>query len=344
MKRKTNCARRSSAPAWLVLAAAVLLFAPVNKVTAEGADGSLNPFLVFERLIDPERPMPAMPIRLPLATTSQDIEIVVRPGNNPAVFFISPTGTNVQAAKIVFVESMAPAFLNKLTFVLVAAGSDAARILYPGNVTKPVYVFVDPKTGIKNAVVLDEAKQEEVTQKKLESVIEEKFGTQPDPWRPVELTASNVIQVVFNSPPVSQQPTANWMSIIYYPARPQEWAATTYRLRAMLFMESLYFAGRIRKTFMAEGPAYTKLLGEPAPNEPELLVVVPQGQGQTVKWTKYTPGRDGPPLDKMTHYDYVAWLQWLGVAGPVPDELTIEVFQEEARRQRALQQVLTSPR
>jgi hypothetical protein len=294
----------------------------------------------------PDHPLPIMPVAVPLAVSDQDVDKLLAPGNRPSVFQISRAdGPDADPVKVLFFQEMAIEYLNAVNFRKVAFGSPAATHLYH-DLTKPVYIIVDPaKQGADRAVVFDEGGLYEeavkshgpqvessvwsVTQKTLEGVIYEKLRVSPKMLTPFPLTTDNAQRVVFDTQPVSQEPTAKWVSVYFYPDAPK-WAAEVNRIRVMLFMESFFFPGRMREldcNLTSQGSVYQTLLQKTPPDAPELWVINPdKHQG-----VKYMPGQDGPPLAELTHAAYVQWLAKNGVPAPPSMALNSEAVAQELR-------------
>jgi hypothetical protein len=307
----------------------------------------------------PDHPLPIMPVAVPQAVTAQDIDNLLAATNRPAVFMISnATGPEADPIKVLFFQEMVIEYMNTVNFRKIAAGSPAALYLHGSTVvTKPVYIIADPsKTGIDRFLQLDEARYFDdtkrrsgeqgaadqlnwaVTQRTLEGGIYQKLGISPNAYAPYSLTAENHQKIVFETQPLSREPTAKWVSVLFYPSDPKL-AGAINRIRIMLWMESFFFPGRIREmdgNLTTQGGVYRALLNREAPAEPELWLINPdKGQG-----VKYTSGQDGPPLAELTHETYVAWLVRNGIPAQPPIALNSEAIAQELLKLKAQQEAI----
>jgi hypothetical protein len=106
-----------------------------------------------------DHPLPILPVIVGQVDSRAQVEALIAPGQRPIIFQISnANGPDFNLAKAWMFSEMALEYPNAVNFVKAPAGSEAAKALYPHDVTKPVYFTVDPAKGPSQVpMFIDEA-------------------------------------------------------------------------------------------------------------------------------------------------------------------------------------------
>jgi hypothetical protein len=95
-----------------------------------------------------DHPLPVVPVVVGKVDTRAQVEALIAPGQRPIIFQIAnASGPYFSLAKVWMFSEIALEYPNIVAFAKVPAGSEAAKALYPHEVTKPVYMTVDPAKG-----------------------------------------------------------------------------------------------------------------------------------------------------------------------------------------------------
>jgi hypothetical protein len=293
-------------------------FAAPQVIFTAWADERLTPVFYAEvtsLLNSKDHPLPLMPIVVGQVDTREQVQALIAPGQRPTIFQIShEDGPYVAFAKVWMFSELALEYPNVVNFVKVPAGSEAARALYPQDVTKPVYVTVDPAKGpMQIPKFIDEgqlAPDLVVNQVGTEALIVKGLGIQPALFATYPLTVENEHQLIYEFKPASPVPTAKWVLVLFF-AEDENNRGKINRLRMLMGTERFFYVGRVRMVecdLATQSKVYQILIHNgqdgPLPTEPGLWIINPD----THQAAQYISGQDGPPVAELTHAALQAFL------------------------------------
>ena len=316
-------ARHSSGFARLVLVSILLLASVFAASPATGNDNgspsvALTPGVNAEltRLFNSkDHPLPILPVIVGQVDTRAQVEALIAPGQCPIIFQISnASGPDFNLAKVWMFSEMALEYPNTVNFVKLPAGSEAAKVLYPHDVTKPVYFTVDPAKGPSQVpMFIDEAQLKGdlvVNQVAIEALIVKGLGIQPALFATYPLTVDNEHKLIYEFQPASPAPTAKWVAVLFF-ASNEENIGDMNRQRVLIGTERFFYVGRLRMVecdLATQGKVYQAVINngkeKPLPAEPHLWIINPD----THQAAQYIPGKDGPPVAQLTHATLQAFL------------------------------------
>jgi hypothetical protein len=327
---RTIQGRKPGALKRLALASLTLLVLTGMTGTVAGEDGSPSVVLtadVYAELVrlfnSNDHPLPVLPVVVGQIDTRAQAQALVAPGQRPVVFQISnASGPDFSLAKVWMFSEIALEYPNVVNFVKVPSGSEAARALYPHDVTKPVYVTVDPARGpMQTPMFIDEgqlASDLVVNQVGIEAFIVTGLGIQPTLFATYPLTVENEHRLIYEFKPASPVPTAKWVVVLFF-ADDENDRGRINRLRVLVGAERFFYVGRLRMMecdLATQAKVYQTLIDngqeKPLPTEPQLWIINPD----THQAAQYVSGRDGPPIFELTHVALQSFLAKNSVEAP----------------------------
>jgi hypothetical protein len=309
------------------------LIAAVAMTLASSAVLAADPILltpelnaeVITLLNSGDHPLPVVPVVVGKVDTRAQVEALIAPGQRPIIFQISnASGPYFSLAKVWMFSELALEYPNTVAFVKVAAGSEAAKALYPHEVTKPVYMTVDPAKGQSQVPkFIDEeqlAPDLSVNQVGIEAMIVKGLDIQPALFATYPLTMDNEHKLIYEFQPASPAPTAKWVAVLFF-ANNQASAGQINRLRVLIGVERFFYVGRLRMVecdLEKQAQVYQTVINNgqdrPLPGEPQLWVINPD----THQAAQYLPGKDGPPVTELTPAALQAFLAKNSIEPPPP--------------------------
>jgi hypothetical protein len=293
--------RRPRESCWRTALAIVGVFAATQITSTVWADVTGTPALDAELTSlfnSRDHPLPIVPVVIGQADTRQQIEALIAAGQRPTIFQISnASGPDFSLAKVWMFSEIALEYPNVVNFVKVPAGSEAARALYPQDVTKPVYVTVDPAKGpMQIPKFIDEgqlAPDLVVNQVGTEALIVKGLGIQPALFATYPLTVENEHRLIYEFRPASPVPTEKWVVVLFFDDDENN-RGRINRLRVLVGAERFFYVGRLGMVecdLATQGKVYQIVINngqeKPLPAEPQLWIINPDTQsGGSIRFGK----------------------------------------------------------